>query len=267
MSDVPYDFSGRVFVVTGATGGIGHVVVARAAAAGARVFAVGRDRVRLDRLCVQIDPSGRQVSGVTADSTCRQQVASAAREIAAEVEGVDVLVNAAAPASKAPASRGLADLDEHEFLAQFDVKVLGYLRFIQELFGLLQHAHGAVVDISGTGWRQTTNPVTAVRNVAVVALTKSIADLVRGSGVRLNVLHPGITLTPGMEQNLRHQAQESKVGVDEVIRDAGARTTRGELTTVDELVDVLFFLASDQSRALNGSVVDSSGGQYGSIVY
>ena len=79
---------------------------------------------------------------------------------------------------------------------EIDVKVRGYLRCARAVAPLMvTQGWGRIVNVSGLAARQTGSVVGSVRNVAVAAMTKNLADELGPSGVNVTVVHPGPTVT------------------------------------------------------------------------
>ena len=106
-----------------------------------------------------------------------------------EFGGVDILVNAAATPNR-------GGFGEETLEAEINVKVRGYLRCARAVAPLMAaQGWGRIVNISGLAARQTGSVVGSVRNVAVAAMTKNLADELGPSGINVTVVHPGLTIT------------------------------------------------------------------------
>src|SRR5947209_19192925 len=117
-------------------------------------------------------------------------------EVAGALGGVDVLVNAAArPASAGPVPP-LAELTDDALRVEFETKVLGYLRCARAVAPLMAaQGWGRIVNVSGLNARLSGSLPGSVRNVAVAAMTKNLADELGPAGIAVTVVHPGTTCT------------------------------------------------------------------------
>jgi NAD(P)-dependent dehydrogenase (short-subunit alcohol dehydrogenase family) len=113
---------------------------------------------------------------------------------------------------------------------------------------------GRIINISGLAARQTGTVVGSVRNVAVAAMTKNLADELGPQGVNVTVVHPGMTRT---ERTIDPELE----------RKVAAGVSIGRIVAAEEVADVVAFLASPRSVALNGDPVVASGGAKGPIYY
>jgi NAD(P)-dependent dehydrogenase (short-subunit alcohol dehydrogenase family) len=146
--------------------------------------------------------------------------------------------------------------------------VLGYLRCIREVVPHMRAAGwGRIINISGLAARGTGSITGSVRNVAVAALTKNLADELGRDGINVNVVHPGTTVTEKTPEILAGRAARAGVSVADAQRGAEASVSIGRLVTAEEVASVVAFLASPKSVAINGDAIAAGGGVMGSIHY
>jgi NAD(P)-dependent dehydrogenase (short-subunit alcohol dehydrogenase family) len=256
------ELTGRRAVVTGGSRGIGLAVGRALATEGADVALVARDKDALARAAGQVAAeSGRHVIGVGADTGDDGSVAAMAEEVARQLGPADILVNAAAT----PNTGGFA---EEALPDEINVKVQGYLRtaraFAPHMTG---QGWGRIINIGGTAARQTGSVVGSVRNIAVAAMTKNLADELGPQGVNVVVVHPGLTVTEQTPELLTAAAAAQGTTVAEVRRAMDSVVSIGRLVTAAEVAAVVAFVASPKSVALNGDPVVASGGTRGAIHY
>ena len=257
------ELTGRRAVVTGGSRGIGLAIGRALAAEGADVALVARTEDVLKRAADAVArESGRKVIGVPADTGDDASVATMVGLVVAQLGGVDILVNAAAtPATGAP-------FTDDNLEDEINVKVRGYLRCARAVAPLMvESGWGRIVNIGGVAARQTGNLVGTVRNVAVAALTKNLADELGPRGVNVNVVHPGMTRTERTAEAAAAMASSRDVTVEELERALEGAVSLGRIVTAEEVAAVVTFLASPKSVAINGDPVVASGGARGSIHY
>jgi len=151
---------------------------------------------------------------------------------------------------------------------QLNVKLKGYLRCARAFApGMVAGGWGRIVNISGLAARQTGSVVGSVRNVAVAAMTKNLADKYGPSGVNVTVVHPGMTVTERLPDTLAAIAATRGITPDEVRGSLERAVSIGRLVTADEVAHVVAFLASPLSVAINGDAIVAGGGARGSIYY
>jgi len=260
---VDLELTGRRAVVTGGSRGIGLAIGRALAAEGADVALVARTEDVLRRAADEVArQSGRRVIAAPADTGDDASVANMVGLVVAQLGGVDILVNAAAtPATGAP-------FTDDDLEAEINVKVRGYLRCARAVAPLMvESGWGRIVNIAGLAARQTGNLVGTMRNVAVAALTKNLADELGPRGVNVTVVHPGMTRTERTPEAMAAMAQSRGVTVEELERALDAAVSLGRIVTAEEVAAVVTFLASPKSVAINGDPVVAGGGARGSIHY
>ncbi|MBW0114781.1 SDR family NAD(P)-dependent oxidoreductase [Pseudonocardia abyssalis] len=259
--------TGQRAVVTGASRGIGLAVALGLAAEGSDVALVARDAAALDAAAAQVTALGVRALPVVADTSDDAAVRAMVERVVAEWGGVDVLVNAAATPAGGPVP-ALADLTDDAMRAEFETKVLGYLRCARAVAPhMIAQGGGRIVNVSGLAARQSGSIAGSVRNVAVAALTKNLADELGPSGVGVTVVHPGLTVTERIPALLAARAEAQGTTSEEVAAGLGAATSIGRLPTAQEVADVVVFLCSPRSVAVTGDAVAAGGGARGAIHY
>ena len=260
--------TGKRAIVTGGSKGIGKAVAMTLAAEGCDVVVAARTAPALEEAADEISAAtGTNVVAITVDTgedaSVRALVASAAEAIG----GVDILVTSAAkPLGQAPPPK-LPDVTGELFWEDMNVKVLGYLRCAQAVAPrMIDQGWGRIVNISGLGARTTGAVIGSMRNVAVAAMTKNLADELGPYGINVTVVHPGLTrteATPGVIARLA-----ASRGVTEEEAELGlARNSIRRIVDAAEVADVVAFLASPRSVSITGDCVACGGGTPGSIYY
>ena len=256
-------------LVTGGSRGIGLSVARALAAEGVDVAIAARDPERLEAAASGLRAASvRRIIPVVIDTADDASVRAAVAAVVDALGGIDILVNnAAQPGSQAPPAK-LVNTTDEDFLADLNVKVLGYLRCARAVAPfMIEQGWGRIINVSGLAARQTGNTVGSVRNVSVAAMTKNLADELGRHGINVTVVHPGITRTertPGMIE-----AQARRLGVDqsEVEARMGSRVAIGRIVDSAEVADVICFLASPRSVAITGDAIVVGGGALGTIHY
>jgi NAD(P)-dependent dehydrogenase (short-subunit alcohol dehydrogenase family) len=263
MPRVDLDLTGKRAVVTGASRGIGLAVARGLVAEGADVALIARDRERLERGAAELGgPSpGPSVLPVVCDTGSDEAVAAMAQTVIGELGGVDILVNCAAKVNTGPMRD--EDLDEH-----LNVKLKGYLRCARAFApAMAERGWGRIVNVSGLAARQTGSVVGSVRNVAVAAMTKNLADEYGAHGVNVTVVHPATTRTERTPDLLAAMATARGSSPEAVEATIAEGITIGRIVSAAEVASVIVFLASPRSVSITGDAVAVGGGARGAIYY
>jgi NAD(P)-dependent dehydrogenase (short-subunit alcohol dehydrogenase family) len=257
-------------LVTGGSRGIGKAVARLLALEGAAVAILARDTDRLTAAAHELaNETGGTVVAVRADTTDDAQVAAAFAEATAALGGgIDILINAAAEPGGYAAPPLLAELDGDFLAREIDVKVMGYIRCARAVAPhMLAQRWGRIVNISGLAARQTGNTVGSIRNVAVAAMAKNLADELGPHGINVTVVHPGLTRTERTAALVHDRARAEGVAEHEIERRMAEGNSIRHLVDAAEVASVVVFLASPRSVAINGESIAAGGGAPRSIHY
>ena len=261
--------SGKRALVTGGSRGIGKAAAAALLAEGAEVAIAARDQARLDEAAAALSAAaGRPVPAFavdTGDDGSVRQLAAAAQD---RLGGVDILVNCAArPAGQAP-PLSLPQITTDAFWSDVNVKVLGYLRCAQALApGMAAAGWGRIISVSGLAALSTGSVVGSIRNVAVSAMTKNLAEELGPRGVNATCVHPGLTRTEATPAVVAAQAVAAGVEPAEIERRIAGRNLTGTFIDARQVATVIAFLASPMSVSINGESIACGGGMPGVIHY
>ena len=211
--------------------------------------------------------TGGPVRPIVADTTDDASVRRMVEQAVDWLGGVDILVNSAAEVGSRAAFR-LPEVTEAVFRRELDVKVLGALRCIQQVAPhMLRAGWGRIITISGMAARQTNSIIGSSHNAAVVAMSKNVADELGPHGINVTVVHPGGTLTEHYLAQMQAVAAERGISVEQAIQERFATNLIRRPITPRDVAQVVVFLASPRSVAINGEVIAVAGGSPGAIHY
>jgi NAD(P)-dependent dehydrogenase (short-subunit alcohol dehydrogenase family) len=240
---------GKVAVITGATSGIGLAIAMRFATEGARVFITGRRKKELDAAVLTVGKRARGIQGDVADMADLDRLYAIVRD---EAGSIDILVANAGGGEFA----ALGAITEEHFDNTFRTNVKGTLFTVQKSLPLL-NIHASVILVgSTTGTTGTPNfSVYSATKAAIRNFARSwILDLA-GRNIRVNVLSPGSTSTPGLSELAPAGAAR-----DALFGALRAATPLGRLADPDETAGAALFLASSDSSFVTGSELFVDGG-------
>jgi NAD(P)-dependent dehydrogenase (short-subunit alcohol dehydrogenase family) len=258
----------RRAIVTGASRGIGLAVASNLVSEGVHVALVARGAEALDAAAQRLSHLGPTVLAVAADTTDDGQVRAMVDRTVATVGGVDVLVNCAAAPGSASPRHHLKDILDDDIRLEIETKVLGYLRCARAVApDMASRGWGRIINVSGLAARSAGNIAGSIRNVSVAALTKNLADELGPSGINVTVVHPGPTVTERTPAMVRASAAAQGMSEEDALAKMASPVSIGRLVTAAEVADVVTFLASPRSVAINGDAVVAGGGARGAIHY
>ena len=254
---------GKRALVTGGSRGIGKAIACALAREGVQVALLARNESALAATATAIGTAtNSKIVYVQADTASDEQVRRAVAQAQDQLGGsIDILVNAAAEPAGHAKPPTLTEITAEFFHAELDIKVMGYIRCAQAVVaGMRLKGWGRIVNISGLAARQTGNAVGSMRNIAVAALTKNMADELGPAGINVTVVHPGLTRTERTAAQVAASATAQGVSAQVVEGQLAAGNSIHHVVDASEVADVVVFLCSPKSRAINGDVIAVGGG-------
>ncbi|GAC1646867.1 MAG: SDR family oxidoreductase [Candidatus Dormibacteraceae bacterium] len=263
------ELAGKTAIVTGGSRGIGKAIARELAREGVRVAIVARDAAALDSAAAEITAETESdVVAITADTGSDVSVQAMVASALDALGGIDILVNAAAePGGQKPPPK-LAEIDDDIAWPDLNVKVLGYLRCIREVAPhMAARGGGRIVNIAGLATKTTGSTVGSIRNVAVAALTKNVADELAAQHITAVVVHPSTTRTERTPAVMEAMAKRRGVTTQEVEVQMNSANLLGRIVDAQEVAWVVAFLCSPKAVSINGDAVVVGGGIRGAIHY
>jgi NAD(P)-dependent dehydrogenase (short-subunit alcohol dehydrogenase family) len=263
------ELAGKRALVTGGSRGIGLAIARVLALEGADVALAARDEAALSGAAgVLAAETGAKVLWFSVDTGDDASVKAMTAKAVAGLGGLDILVNAAAKPGGQARPPKLAEVTDEAFFEDMNVKVMGYLRCAREAAPhMIAAGWGRIINVSGLAARQTGSIIGSMRNVAVAALTKNLADELGPHGINVTVVHPGLTRTEKTAPLVAAAAASSGTTTDAMEARFSANVVIGRIVDAAEVADVVAFLASPRSVAINGDAIACGGGAKGAIHY
>ncbi|MCU1367909.1 MAG: short-chain dehydrogenase [Ilumatobacteraceae bacterium] len=260
------DLVGRTALVTGGSRGIGRAIARALAAEGARVAICARSADAVAATVQELrDQTGADVIGLVADMGSRDDIVALVDRVAVALGPVQILVNNAATAAGRAKPPALAEITRDALLAEVDVKVLGYLFAAQAVAPQMRAAGwGRIINIAGGAALSTGSTIGSIRNVAVAALTKNLADELGPSGITVNCIHPSLTRTVRSDEVTDPAGRAQAATIEQRIPETNS--IRAMIDDSD-LAPLAAFLASPLSFVINGEMIAAGGGVPGAIRY
>jgi NAD(P)-dependent dehydrogenase (short-subunit alcohol dehydrogenase family) len=254
------ELSGKTALVTGGSRGIGKAIARQLALEGVDVAIAARDVPTLEATAAELRAeTGRKIVALTVDTSDDASVRTMVEQAIAGLGRIDILVNAAAKAGGQAPPPKLAGITNELFWDDMNVKVMGYLRCAREVAPhLVRQGWGRIINISGLAARGTGSTIGSMRNVAVSALTKNLAD----------ELGPqGINVTEKSAAVIAARAEAEGLTVAEVEQRMASGNTVRKFIDARDIANVVAFLASPRSIAINGDAIAAGGGAPRAIHY
>jgi len=266
---VDLQLSGKTAIVTGGSRGIGKAIALVLAAEGVDLALIARTASSLDEAATEITQStGRRAVALVADTGDTAAVDAMVEQAGRELGRIDILVNCAARPGGAPPKPGVENFPDDAFVEQMNVKVLGYIRCARAVVPYMKaQGWGRIINISGLAARQTGNTIGSIRNVAVSALTKNLADELGPSGINVTCVHPGLTWTESMHEVLEQEAASRGETLEAARQRLAEQNAVRRVIEARDIAQIVAFLASPRSVAITGDSIAAGGGVGRAIHY
>ena len=200
---------------------------------------------------------------VQADLSDPATPAEVVETVAGSFGGLDVLVNNVGFAVQA----SFEEVADGDWDAMWNLNVMSYVRAIRAALPHLRTSRGAIVNVSSTAGKRPSGgmPHYSVTKAAVLSLSRLVADLYAGEGIRCNAVTPGPTATEAWlgEGGLADQQGGDR---EQVLAKVGAGRPLGRLAEPEEIAAVIAFLASDRASYVTGAAWSADGGTVPIIV-
>ncbi|MCC9310829.1 SDR family oxidoreductase [Kitasatospora sp. RB6PN24] len=245
-----FALKGRTALVTGGSSGIGRAIAEALCRAGAQLVVAARRPEPLRQTVRELRALGGTADWISADLGSRAGAHALADELAAKVDRVDVLVNAAGVNLRPP----LPELTEREWDTTMAVNLDAPYVLGQRLGPAMAEAGwGRIINLAS---QQTirafgNSGAYGVSKAALAGLTRSQAEAWSARGVCVNALAPGFVATPLTEAVVRDPARTEALA---------RRTMAGRNGEPADFTGVAVFLASDASAYVTGQTIFVDGG-------
>jgi NAD(P)-dependent dehydrogenase (short-subunit alcohol dehydrogenase family) len=258
--------SGKTALVTGSTSGIGFAIAKGLAGSGAEVVVNGRSQTNVDKAAAAIKKAlpHAKLRGVAADVS----TAKGCDQLLAIAPSVDILINNAGIFEP----KDFFETTDEEWTRFFDVNVLSGVRLSRAYMkGMLQKNWGRIVFISSESGLQIPPEMIhyGVTKTAQLGLSRGLAELTAGTGVTVNSVLPGPTMSEGVQDFVAALAKQSGKTAEEAaasfISEHRPTSLIRRFGTVDEVASMVVYVSSKEASATNGAALRVDGGVIRSI--
>jgi NAD(P)-dependent dehydrogenase (short-subunit alcohol dehydrogenase family) len=239
-------FDGKVAIVTGAASGIGLATAKRFASEGARVAIADLHETKAQEVAEEMKRAGApDALGIACDVSNEEQVVAVTSATVKRWGGFHIIVNNAGLMIFKPLEEQTAE----DWRRIFSVDLLGAFYFTKQAFLHMKNG-GAIVNVSSVHAVETSPLVSpyAAAKAALLSLTRSAALEGTVKKIRINAILPGAVDTPMLWENPNVKSGVEKIDPNDVGKP-------------EEIAEVIFFLASDQARFVQGAAVRVDGGR------
>ena len=237
-----FDLSGKVALITGATGGIGGAIAKKMKAAGATVVVSGRNIAKLD------SEFGDEYIKIPCDLAAEGGAVELVMETIERAGKIDILVNNAGITKDTLLMRmsdeQFEDVINTNLRSCFKMCRAAIMPMMKNRFGRIINMSSIIGAIGGAGQANY-----AASKGGMIAMTKSIAAEVASRGITANAIAPGFIKTP-MTDVLPEELKKTYL----------SQIPAGRFGEPDDIANACVFLASEEASYINGQVLHINGG-------
>jgi NAD(P)-dependent dehydrogenase (short-subunit alcohol dehydrogenase family) len=260
------DLTGKTALVTGSTSGIGFAIAKGLAGSGAEVVVNGRSQANVDKAVAAIAKAlpKAKLRGVAADVS----TAKGCDQLLAAVPSTDILINNAGIFEP----KDFFEVSDAEWTTFFEVNVLSGVRLSRAYMkGMLQRNWGRIVFISSESGLQIPPEMIhyGVTKTAQLGVSRGLAELTAGTGVTVNAVLPGPTLSEGAQEFVTELGKQSGQSAEQAavsfIKEHRPTSLIQRFASVEEVANMVVYVSSKEASATNGTALRVDGGVVRSI--
>ena len=255
------DLSGKTALVTGSTAGIGYAIAKGLAASGADVVLNGRKQASVDAAVKRLagEVAGARLRGIAADVSTEP----GCKALVAALPEVDILVNNAGIFEP----KDFFEIPDQDWSRFFEVNVMSGIRLSRAyLKGMLKRNWGRIIFISSESALNIPTEMIhyGMTKTAQLAISRGLAKLTRGTAVTVNSVLPGPTTSEGVESFVkdlaRQNGQSEQEAAGQFVRQHRPSSLLQRFAGVEEIANVVVFVASKEASVTNGAALRAEGG-------
>ncbi|QDT03215.1 Glucose 1-dehydrogenase 1 [Rubripirellula lacrimiformis] len=244
------DLNGKRAIVSGSSRGIGRGIAIQLATAGAEVIINYRSHPEEANEVVELcKAAGGKAHAIQADLAIQSEVERLVDESAAKMGGLDIVISNAAYSDR----HLMLESDLDEFRKTIDISMWGAFYLVRSGAQKLIEAGGGNIVVISSPHAHMAIPGAMAYNMAKAAndqMARTAACELAHHGIRVNIIHPGWTDTPG----------ERKFFSEETLQREGEKLPMGRLGAPDEIGYGVVFLCDPKSQYITGSTLTIDGG-------
>ncbi len=255
-------FDNKVCIVTGAAQGIGRGVALRLAAEGGQIVLADFSPL-VEEVLAEIMANDGQAIAIQADLETYQGAQDTINKALATYNRIDVLVNNVGGAIW---MKPFVNFSEGEINKEISRSLYPTLWCCHAVLPtMIEQQSGTIVNVSSIATKGINRIPYSASKGGINAMTASLAFEYANDGIRVNAVATGGTEAPPRKipRNAKPLTDDEKLWMDAVVDQTIDRTFMKRYGTIDEQVNAIAFLASDESSYITGSTIPVGGGDEG----
>ena len=244
-------FDNQVIVITGAASGLGKAAAQLITSRGATVICLDLNQAGLDQSCSAIKSAGGICESQILDVSDQTAVFKVIADIQSKHKRIDALINCAG--YPGPTTEFVEDIKWPDYEKVMAVNLYGAIWLTQAVLPIMKsQKYGRIVQVASIAGKEG-NPKMAPYNTSksgLIGFVKGVAKEVATMGITVNALAPAVIKTPINENTS-----------EEMLKYMVAKIPAGRLGEVDEVAEIISFMASKACSFTTGFTFDISGGR------
>lgn len=258
---------GKTVFISGSTAGIGFGVAEIFLREGATVIINGRSNSSIEKAKQRLAQSfpDATISGLACDFSKSDEV----EQLIQKLPQIDILINNVGIYT----SQSFSDTSDSDWKNQMEVNIMSGVRLSRHLLPkMIEKNWGRIIFVSSECATLVPEDLIAysTTKTALLGVSRGLAQLTKGSGVTVNTVLPGSTMTEGAEQFLKNLAEKENKSIDQVEIDFFTQIRTSSLlqrfASVEEVANTIVYFSSPLAAATNGAAIKLDGGSTGGII-
>lgn len=257
----------KTVFISGSTSGIGYATARIFLEEGAHVVINGRSQTSVDTATNELKAlyPKTHIMGIAADFSAIDSINS----LIEQLPKIDILINNVATYYP----NDFFTASDEEWMSQFEVNVMSGVRMARALLpDMITRDWGRILFISSECATLVPPDLIpySVTKTAILSVSRAIAELTKNTGVTVNSIVPGSTLSEGAKQFLEDVAlkenKSTQQVADEFFTNVRTSSLLGRFATVDEVASTIVYYSSPLAAATNGAAIKVDGGSMGGVM-
>ena len=257
----------KTALVTGSTLGIGYAIAKSLLQEGCKVYVNGRSQQRVDETVERLkqEVPDAHVAGVAADFTNVEDI----NRLLDKIPSVDILVNNVGIFEP----KNFTEITDEDWFRFYEVNVMSGVRLSRHYFpNMIKQNWGRIIFISSESAIMIPEEMIhyGMTKTAQLSVSRGLAELTKGTGVTVNSVLPGPTKSEGVETFVQELAKSQQLSEEEMeqkfFETARPSSLIRRFADVQEVANLVTYVASPLSSATNGAALRADGGLVRSIV-
>jgi NAD(P)-dependent dehydrogenase (short-subunit alcohol dehydrogenase family) len=245
------EFKDKVVVITGGAGGMGAASAGKFLQDGAIVYLLDVDAQALRKAGEKLAGDAGTVKTALCDVSRVEQIEAVIRTIATNEGRIDVVVNCAGVWVEGPSET----MTEPMWDRTIDINLKGTFFVCSRVIPELAKTEGCIVNIASDAGLVGNNEaaIYCASKGGVVLITRALAIELAPRGIRVNAVCPGDVMSPMLEAQARDYGGDDPEGYFGKLLSNYPQKQRARFTTVEEIAETVFFVASRKVAAITGA--------------